>query len=246
MFDMSKIKPSYFARLKERKISEINIFILLIFGMIGSVIILNYLNPLFFLQYFGDLNPLLAVIFVSALGLFAIRILLSISDFRIFRREDSHRLLFFFGIASLLAFLMILVDIFFKFPEGINVEFPYSLLFYPLMGFVVGSIFHLMPLMVLISILKILTDNKEKTDKLIWLSLPIIAIFEPIYQQLLSTASHFSLEVEFYIGFHIWVINLIQLYLFKRNDFLSMYYFRIIYYFFWHILWGFLRLNILF
>jgi hypothetical protein len=44
----------------------------------------------------------------------------------------------------------------------------------------------------------------------------------------------------------IYVINLQQLRIFRRFDFTSMYAFRLLYYLFWHILWGNLRLVVLF
>jgi len=72
----------------------------------------------------------------------------------------------------------------------------------------------------------------------------VVAVLEPTYQ-----ASHMS-------GFPIWSIiavwtnlflfNLTQLVIFKKYDFLSMYLARLIYYFVWHIAWGFNRLNLLF
>jgi hypothetical protein len=42
------------------------------------------------------------------------------------------------------------------------------------------------------------------------------------------------------------VINLVQLAIFKRNGFVWMYLFRLAYYVFWHVAWGFFRLRILY
>jgi hypothetical protein len=42
------------------------------------------------------------------------------------------------------------------------------------------------------------------------------------------------------------VINLVQLTLFRRYDFLTMYAFRLVYYLVWHVAWGHLRLQVLF
>jgi hypothetical protein len=38
----------------------------------------------------------------------------------------------------------------------------------------------------------------------------------------------------------------LQLYVFRRFDFASMYAFRLVYYAYWHILWGVIRLKVLF
>ncbi|MCB9291467.1 MAG: hypothetical protein H6560_29470 [Lewinellaceae bacterium] len=45
------------------------------------------------------------------------------------------------------------------------------------------------------------------------------------------------------MSLHIFLINLIQLWLFKRYDFVSMYTFRLVYYLIWHIGWGWVRLG---
>jgi hypothetical protein len=42
------------------------------------------------------------------------------------------------------------------------------------------------------------------------------------------------------------LINLCQLLIFRRYDFISMYTFRIAYYMLWHVLWGYARLRLLF
>jgi hypothetical protein len=49
-----------------------------------------------------------------------------------------------------------------------------------------------------------------------------------------------------YVGLHIFLIGLVQLLLFTRYDFITMYTFRLSYYAIWHILWGHLRLNLIF
>ena len=44
----------------------------------------------------------------------------------------------------------------------------------------------------------------------------------------------------------VFVIAVLQLYVFRRFDFASMYSFRLVYYAWWHILWGTIRLSVLF
>jgi hypothetical protein len=48
------------------------------------------------------------------------------------------------------------------------------------------------------------------------------------------------------MAFHILAINLAGLFLFRRFGFLPMYALRLFYYLIWHILWGYLRLSVLF
>jgi hypothetical protein len=49
-----------------------------------------------------------------------------------------------------------------------------------------------------------------------------------------------------YDGLHVLAINVCQLAIFKRYDFMSMYALRLVYYGIWHIGWGAVRLELLF
>jgi hypothetical protein len=82
---------------------------------------------------------------------------------------------------------------------------------------------------------------------LVWIVIIVVAFLEPVYQGIHMAASgRFSLWAVLYVGFHIFIINVCQLSLFKRYDFITMYAFRLAYYLVWHIVWGYLRLDILF
>ncbi|HOW83793.1 MAG TPA: hypothetical protein PK573_14620 [Spirochaetota bacterium] len=73
------------------------------------------------------------------------------------------------------------------------------------------------------------------------------ALIEPVFQAYgIRATGTYSLWVALYVGAHVLVINIIGLWLFRRHGFILMYLFRMIYYFLWHILWGHLRLSILF
>lgn len=48
------------------------------------------------------------------------------------------------------------------------------------------------------------------------------------------------------MGTHLLVIDLVALALFRRHDLATLYAFRAFYYLHWHIVWGYLRLQILF
>ena len=74
-----------------------------------------------------------------------------------------------------------------------------------------------------------------------------VALVETAFQLWLMTASHWAtLPIRGFVGFHIFLINVCQLLIFRRHDFISMYTFRIVYYAIWHIAWGYLRLRVLF
>jgi len=113
------------------------------------------------------------------------------------------------------------------------------------MGFVVEILFHVLPLSLILSIFTLIRKNRTP-QKIIWISIVLISLLEPVYQLIYGTPTHFPLSINFLFGFYLFLFNFIQLTLFKRYDFLSMYSFRLVYYIIWHILWGYLRLVIFF
>jgi hypothetical protein len=141
---------------------------------------------------------------------------------------------------------MILADTWILFPKDTNLLLPDSLAFYPAIGFLVEVLFHLLPLGLVLLLVHLIGGDASQSG-LVWWILVLLALLEPAYQIYFLTRSgvYQTLELVF-IGTHIALFNLVQLTLFKRYDFLSMYSFRLSYYLLWHILWGQLRLGILF
>jgi hypothetical protein len=72
-----------------------------------------------------------------------------------------------------------------------------------------------------------------------------VSILEPIYQTI-GFVGLYPMWVVAYVAAHVFLINFLQLSLFRRYDFLSMYGFRLVYYLLWHIVWGYVRLRLLF
>ena len=72
------------------------------------------------------------------------------------------------------------------------------------------------------------------------------AFLEPIFQQGLVFSEKPLLWAEVYVGLHVFAFNIFQMYVFRRYDFVSMYLFRLVYYIHWHIVWGYVRLQLLF
>ena len=75
--------------------------------------------------------------------------------------------------------------------------------------------------------------------------LSVVVGIEPIYQNVIGSAG-MPLWANGYIFLHIFLINLAELAIFRRYDFVSMYSFRLLYYLLWHIIWGYSRLRMLF
>jgi hypothetical protein len=140
--------------------------------------------------------------------------------------------------------LMTLVDIAEPFPSTINLAPPSGIFFYPSIGFVVEILFHLLPFtLIWIATSRIGPDKDQRTFTL--LSMFVVASIEPVFQSLISPASA-SLAKEIGVFLIIYGINAQSLLLFTRSGFVSMYTLRLVYYLFWHIIWGYFRLNILF
>ena len=122
---------------------------------------------------------------------------------------------------------------------------PQGFFFYPSIAFVVEILFHVLPLTLILILLTALPGNLS-FDRIIWPTIIVTALLEPVFQAGFDSNKDNAPWVSAYIILHIFLINLCQLIIFKRYDFLSMYSFRLIYYTFWHIIWGVIRLKLLF
>jgi len=125
-----------------------------------------------------------------------------------------------------------------RFPRDINVPPPQSLLFYPAMAYVVEVVFHALPLALLLALLR-RSPQRANTGIVIGLCITFVSSLEPVLVHLRTGASA-------YVGAFVFVFTLVELYVFRRYDFISMYAFRLVFYMWWHITWGYVRLRWLF
>jgi hypothetical protein len=139
--------------------------------------------------------------------------------------------------ATLLGIGQVFADLVIRFPKDLNVPPPQSLLFYPVMAYVVEVCFHALPLALVLAVLGPLS-KEVNTNVLVWLCFLPVASLEPIVMRRLGFSA--------YVGLFVFAFNLLQLYVFRRYDFVSMYSFRLVYYVHWHVLWGYLRLRLLY
>lgn len=196
-----------------------------------------------FQPYFGGISPLL--VFASAIVLGAISLFfLRSRGFEIYKKRKCRRGVVRAAIlATIIAIPVVLVDVTTGYPENINVPLPQALLFYPLIACVAEIIFHAIPLSLLFVMLGPWLKERN-ANRLVWLCIILVSFLEPIYQ--LNLADKPLSRAGGYTGVHVFAINLLQLYIFRRYDFVSMLSFRLVYYLHWHILWGCLRLQLLF
>ncbi|WP_411965125.1 hypothetical protein [Haloferax sp. YSMS24] len=223
----------------------------LLFGLLSGVVIvftglLTRLSPQVFAPYFGELPPVAVMLGIVALGGVVVSFFLTRGWFVVFEPGDvRRRALLVAGPPTLLATGMALVDSVAVLPEDINVAVPLSLLFYPTIAVVVEVLFHLLPLAVAFVVVSSLGDGAERPE-LVWGVILVVALLEPLFQLQLGFPRAIPRWATAYVAANVFVINVVQLYLFTRYDFLTMYAFRLVYYLWWHIVWGTLRLQLLF
>tara|TARA_R110000868_G_scaffold326924_2_gene587927 strand:+ start:821 stop:1276 length:456 start_codon:yes stop_codon:yes gene_type:complete len=127
------------------------------------------------------------------------------------------------------------VDLHIVYPADMNILFPKSLLFYPVIAFFVEIVFHVLPLSLLLAILTFIFKAVH-FEKIVWGCFIMVATIEPTYQVLfMDTYPTWAMATTWV---NLFLFNMVQLFIFKQNGFISMFLFRIIYYMFWHILWG--------
>jgi hypothetical protein len=198
-----------------------------------------------FRPFFGGVNPLAALLGIAALAAASLGFLLSRGWFDVYdHRELRTGFLLAATVATLLAIPTILVDVSVPFPIDTNVPLPQSLLFYPVMGYVAETVFHLLPLSLLLLALPAVRHLSRETA--LWSCVVLVSLLEPLFQLAWAPSAKQPAWANAYVGLHVYVFNALQLYVFKRYDFLSMFAFRLVYYLHWHIVWGYVRLQLLF
>ena len=215
-------------------------------GILGFTGILFFSDKLLFQRFLGRINPLIAFLMAIILGFILLSFLLSQKWFAIYEKESLNGLLRSSSLAALLAIIMILVDTKVIFPADTNILFPQSLLFYPAIGFFVEIIFHVLPLTILLITLNSMLKNVN-FETIVWVCILVVALIEPFYHAVdMVSSQQFPLWAVIVVGIHICLIGVLQLLIFRKYDFISMYSFRLVYYLFWHIGWGYVRLRLLF
>jgi hypothetical protein len=217
---------------------------LLSLGAVGMTAIVARSRRAVFVKYEGDLDPLLVITVVSIVGAICLIALEADAWFRILSPDTTLRSVCRAATPALLFALAIVgADLVLRFPEDTNVAPPHALLFYPAMAYVAEVVFHALPLAVLLVGLRPLRDRLPR-ERLALLGVVTTALLEPTFQlhfeeAPLSWAGGF-------VWLHVFAFNLAQLRVLRRHDFVSMYTFRIVYYLCWHVVWGVLRLRVLF
>lgn len=211
-------------------------------ALLGAAVLRN-VDDAGFERFIGGVSPVLAVAVAGAAGIGALTTL----DSAGWVGTDPSRK----GLArsSLLAVglgaAIILADSALGFGEGINVTWPASLLFYPVMAFIAEVAFHLVPLALIVVVSARLARRNMGGAATIG---PVVAValFEAVYQVLGSATAGVSRWLLAYLSVHMVAFAIAGLTALRGYGFGAMMWLRLVYYAIWHVAWGVLRLELLF
>jgi hypothetical protein len=214
-------------------------------GGVAGAGLLTWRGSPAFQPYFGRIDPAMGTAAV-ALALVTSLWFLQRGGWLAIRREadTAGSRWVIIAVAALLPIPVVIVDLLGGFPRDINVLLPEALVFYPVIAIVAETVFHVVPLALLLGLLSAAAERVGR-ERLIGVCIVLASAIEPIFQVLMARGESPVWAVT-YVGLHLAVFNLVALYFFKRYDFFTVYVFRIVYYLQWHIVWGFLRLHLLY
>lgn len=199
-----------------------------------------------FEPYFGAVPPVIAVLVISTLGSIALLFLHTRHNLGVLPSGVTWRsVLTITALISVIGCAVILADLTLRYPRDINVPWPSSLLFYPVMALVAEMVFHVIPLAVFLLILT-LTAGLEISRRYLVLCLGLVALIEPLFQVQAALASQSLTMRDAFTALNVLVINVVLLRVFMLYGFVAMYAVRLVYYVIWHIAWGHFRLSVLF
>jgi hypothetical protein len=222
-------------------------------AVLALTIVARAVDPALFERFIGGVSPVMVVAVVSLLGAALLRLLDSRGGFAIIRPQPARGLLRAAGLAALFGMLVMGVDLVLTHPADMNVPFPESLVFYPVISLMAEILFHLLPLAALLTATSAFARH-GLPERAVWASLFLVSLLEPSFQVLAAMSERpvvgaphpYDARVAAFDGLHVWAINIGQLAVFRRYDFVSMWTFRLVYYVIWHVVWGELRLRMLF
>lgn len=192
-----------------------------------------------FADFFGSVDPLVAMVGAAVAGAIAIAYLEGSSDFAIVGPggwKDATSVIAW--AVPLLAVAAIGADVVLRFDEDANVALPDALRFYPAIAVFVELLLHAVPIAVLVAIVGMPTG----LDATFWRIAIPVALIEAVLQALYAT----SLGTSVFSAIHLIVFGVAQVWMFWRFGFVWMLGFRLAYYSLWHVVWGAARLELLF
>jgi hypothetical protein len=153
------------------------------------------------------------------------------------------------GAAIVLAGAAVAFDVLVPFDENMNVVWPRSVLFYPTMAFLAEVALHVLPLAVLATTAGAVADRwanrVDSGPQAVLAAIVAVALLEAGLQAGSALAGPEPLAALF-VAPHLFVIGVVELLAFRRAGFAALATFRLTYYLVWHVVWGAVRLRVLF
>lgn len=230
--------------IQENK-TQFLVFAILFIVVMLCTVLARIQNRNIFGPHLGSANPLVSIPIIAMIGFVCFSILIKQKWFPVFQTVNlkGYRLAAILSIVF--CFEAIVLDLVFCFPKEMNILFPNSILYYPVVGFVVNTLFHVIIVTIVMGLLRLIASHMT-LEKTIWIAILLTALVEPVYQMIFGAKVNGWTWLVVLTGIHVMLINLAQLFLFRRYDFVTMYAMRLMFYLLWHIVWGMVRLNVLF
>ncbi len=196
-----------------------------------------------FERFYGPISPVVVTIVAAIVGSISLRILRDRGWLGTGARPANFlRRSGFAGMAF--ALLAAAFDSVIHFPEEMNVAWPRSVLFYPAIAFVAEVAFHIAPLAVLIVILG-WRFTSERDARRVWITIAVVTVVETLFQTLDALGGE-DKRLAFFVAPQLAAVGAFQLMTFRRYGLAALVSFRLGYYLVWHIIWGHVRLTVLF
>lgn len=121
---------------------------------------------------------------------------------------------------------------------SIHISWPASLLIYPGGAIIVEVVYRIFLVPVLLWLISGVILRGRQQERVFWVLAVITALLEPVSQDLHAVIAGPSSGVFAVVFAEDFVLNISQAWLFRRQGFLSAILLRIVFYLFWHVLWG--------
>ncbi len=192
--------------------------------------------------FFGGMPPVLGGLIAAIAGGAALYAVQSRLGFCVWRRNGMKRFVIVAGLAVPFMVAITVLDLATGFPADINVPLPMALLFYPVMGFFAQLSLHVIPFAVVVFALRAARPGLDR-NMCIWTGIVLASLIEAVFQIRAPLLYGDAMTMQAAIlAIHVFLFGCVELLIYRRYDFAAMYAFRLSYYAYWHVIWGWLRL----
>ncbi|MGY6708641.1 MAG: hypothetical protein ACXIVF_09955 [Rhizobiaceae bacterium] len=211
---------------------------LLALAAFAWLVLLHLFGPVELERFIGAIPPPVMAVSLPVVAVASLWLLQKRAGLRFLAEDRAGRGIALAAfLATLFAVPPIIVDLAWGLASGPAVAVPVALAFYPVMAFVAETVFHLLPLALLIGVAGT-RRGRDASVRSLWPFLIVVALIEPAYQTWLRLPLHAPMLVLVFVALHVLAFNLAQLWMFVRYGFAVMLAMRVVYYVWWHIAWG--------